>query len=83
MRAKPSRKTKSKGNHLKNLQSRIDIKNEYEQVHVPMAESSSSVVPPSQQQQQQSTMSAVNVQQQSLLVSELANHRKFEKSTVS
>lgn len=30
-RAKPSRKTKSKGNHLKNLQNRIEIKNEYEQ----------------------------------------------------
>lgn len=30
-RAKPSRKTKSKGNHLKNLQNRIEIKQEYEQ----------------------------------------------------
>ena len=34
-RARPHRKTKSKGNHLKNLQNRIDIKNEYEQRHVP------------------------------------------------
>lgn len=34
MRAKPCRKAKSKGNHLKNLHSRIEIKNEYEQNHV-------------------------------------------------
>jgi hypothetical protein len=31
VRAKPSRKTKSKGNHLKNLQQRIEIKNDYQQ----------------------------------------------------
>jgi hypothetical protein len=70
MRAKPSRKTKSKGNHLKNLQNRIEIKNEYEQVHVSMPESAP-------------TPGNVNSQQQSMLVNELANHRKFEKSTVS
>ncbi|RMZ97311.1 hypothetical protein BpHYR1_019155 [Brachionus plicatilis] len=35
-RARPHRKTKSKGNHLKNLQNRIDIKNEYEQRHLPI-----------------------------------------------
>ena len=34
MRAKPCRKAKSKGNHLKNLHNRIEIKNEYEQNHV-------------------------------------------------
>ena len=80
MRAKPSRKTKSKGNHLKNLQNRIDIKNEYEQVHVPIPETpttatiSTSTASIQLQQQQQ---------YQNLLVSELTNHRKFEKSTVS
>ena len=32
VRAKPSRNTRSKGNHLKNLQQRMEIRNEYEQV---------------------------------------------------
>ena len=39
-RPKPSRKTKSKGNHLKNLHNRIEIKNEYEQNHVPLISAS-------------------------------------------
>jgi hypothetical protein len=30
-RAKPQRKTKAKGNHLKNLSNRVAVKNEYEQ----------------------------------------------------
>jgi hypothetical protein len=33
VRAKPSRNTRSKGNHLKNLQQRMEIRNDYEQVN--------------------------------------------------
>lgn len=44
VRPKPSRKTKSKGNHLKNLHNRIEIKNDYEQHHVPIRSSEKSSV---------------------------------------
>jgi hypothetical protein len=75
-RAKPSRKAKSKGNHLKNMQNRIEIQNEYEQQSMiattPPASSTGSFL--TQQQYQQ--------KQQNLIANELATNKKFDKSSV-
>lgn len=80
-RAKPSRKTKSKGNHLKNMQNRIEIQNDYGQQQ---QQSTISTTPPptsstlsylTQQQQYQQ-------KQQNLIANELATNKKFDKSSV-
>ncbi len=80
-RAKPSRKTKSKGNHLKNLQNRIEIKTEYEQTSTSNTNANNS----NPNIHTASTMSASHAneqkKQQNLIANELAA-KKFDKSSV-
>ncbi|CAF0713391.1 unnamed protein product [Brachionus calyciflorus] len=67
-RARPHRKTKSKGNHLKNLQNRIEIKNEYEQKHLPIM-----VDELTEEQQRQ-------IKEQAALVNEITRMNRFNKN---